>query len=232
MSNQVFNTRTVLELACAAHFKNKKYVKESDVFFKDLNALDYKDRIFPNKTLILHTMLAYDWPREGGLPPKHLVVDNDARQLANDLEKFCRKLAFSVIADENSFESSIHTVMSKQEITKSEVGFIACLPQFYFRNTIQKTVEKACANCDLTYLGTPGQTLRDLDAEIIEVFKSKNYDAFNVLSIIDNKIASWMSNQEPSLGPAVVILAKIKDQGHHWKYHNPVTRLNYVKIAQ
>ena len=54
----------------------------------------------------------------------------------------------------------------------------------------------------------------------------------NVCAIIDNKMVSWISKNNLKTGPAVLIKGKVKDHSKHWKHDNPVTRLNYVKVAQ
>jgi hypothetical protein len=81
-------------------------------------------------------------------------------------------------------------------------------------------------------LGLPGDELFDKDCEIIKCKKSKNYDAFNIDAIIDNKLTSWMSKPMLQMGPCVLIKGKIKDHSKHWQQPVDVTRLNYVKAFQ
>jgi hypothetical protein len=72
----------------------------------------------------------------------------------------------------------------------------------------------------------------DKDCEVIQVKKSKNFDGYGVLAIIDNKIVSWYSRHVLTVGPAVMIKCKIKEHSENWQTKKPETRLNYVKIAQ
>jgi hypothetical protein len=41
-----------------------------------------------------------------------------------------------------------------------------------------------------------------------------------------------MSNKEPTVGPAVVVKAKVKGFGINYQTGKTETRLNYVRIAQ
>jgi hypothetical protein len=93
-------------------------------------------------------------------------------------------------------------------------------------------MERRIKTVDQTYLANIGTELDDKDCEILATSRSKNYEAWNIDAIIDNKIVSWMSKVDLKLGPAVVVRAKVKDHSSHWKYSVPVTRLNYVKAAQ
>jgi len=81
-------------------------------------------------------------------------------------------------------------------------------------------------------LGKVGDRLADLDCEILEVIKSKNFTGWNVCAIINNKMASWMSQVELKTGPCVIVKARVKDNSKHWKHGNDETRLNFVKAAQ
>jgi len=82
------------------------------------------------------------------------------------------------------------------------------------------------------YVGLIGEQILDKDCEIINSQRSKNFDAWNIDAIIDNKMVSWFSQADLKLGPCVIIKGKVKDHSKHWKHSNAVTRLNYVKAAQ
>lgn len=225
----LLSVQTVLELACSAQRKLGRYIKEGDFWFQDMDPKTAPTEM-PNKWLIKSTLRLMDWSER--MPPRDLVITDEDRQLANDIRKFYRKLAFAVIAQENSFESTIFNLLNKTEMDHSNLGFLACLPSMYFKALATKKVEKASRTCDEEFLGAVGSWIGDLDSEIIEVKRSKNFDAWNIIAIIDNKMATWLSNPELTLGPAVIVKAKIKDYSQHWLHKNSVTRLHYVKAAQ
>ena len=229
-----FNVITTLELACAAFRVNGSYIKEGGW----MHRLQKKDE-FPsqvaNKILILHSLNPDFWFNHyNGLPPKKLLVLDEDTTLAGNIEKFYRRLAFTVMdATENfSFESEVFSIFNKDAITASEIGYIACLPSLYFRDVSQATIKKHATKCENEYLGAIGQELFDRDCEILDVSKSKNFDAWNVTAVIDNMMVSWMSKQQLQIGPCVIINSRIKDLSLHWKHSNPVTRLHYVRVAQ
>lgn len=114
----------------------------------------------------------------------------------------------------------------------NELGFIACLPSTLVRDQAEDRIKKTLKTTDEGYLGEVDDRLFDQDCEILEVTRSKNYDAWNVIGLINNKMASWMSKKELAIGPCVIVRANIKEHSRHWKDHFQVTRLNYVKAAQ
>ena len=92
--------------------------------------------------------------------------------------------------------------------------------------------KKISKKLDDGFIGEIGSQLNDLDCEILESVRSKNFDAYNICAIIDNKMASWFSKADLKLGACVIVKAKVKDHSEHWLHKNPVTRLNYVKAVQ
>ena len=232
MDKRKLPTQIVLELACSAHRTLGRYIKEGEVWFNQLNPKETPKEV-PNKWLILSTLgLMTDWEKENRLPPKNLIITNEDLQLAVDIRKYYRKLAFDLIAEGESFRANVFKIFNSEEIVENEIGYLACLPSIYFREKSKDKVKKASMFCDHEYLGIEGSKLFDLDSEILEVKRSKNFDAFNVTAIINNKMATWMSNPELQVGPAVIVRANIKGLNIHQIYNVPVTRLNYVKAAQ
>lgn len=221
--------QNVLELACSAHRKLGRYIKEGEVWIQNVDP-KIPPMDLPNKWLIQSTLRLIDWPDR--MPPKDLVITNEDQQLATDIQTFYRRLAFTVIANDNSFDSTVFSLLNSAEMDHNNIGFLACLPSMYFKALSSQRIEKAARTCDEEFLGAVGSSVNDLDCEIIGVVRSKNFDAWNITAIIDNKMASWLSNPELTLGPAVIVRAKIKDYSQHWLHKNCVTRLHYVKVAQ
>ena len=224
--------QTVLELACAAQRHNKDYIKSwEEIYSADGSVMAYRH---PNKEIMRYTLGAADWdPKQDPIFKPPLVSTNLAdRDLANDIKKFYRRLMFNAVAGDSEFHTEVNTLLNSETIPDNKFGFIACLPSVYNRDVAKKTLEKIIDSLDTGWLGVPGEMLEDLDCEVIDVRRSKNYDAWNVLAIIDNKMASWMSKTEFTPGPCVVVRARIKDQGKNWGNHHDETRLNYVKAAQ
>jgi hypothetical protein len=226
-----FNLQTALDLACAADRVNSGYVKTIEAVYADDQLMAYR---IPNRELMLFTLgeIKYDTTANPLLKPTPLCVNMDDRELALEIKKFFRRLMFSAIEGEDQFRTELNAVLNADEIAKNKFGFVACLPSMYRREYAKVKIEKVINQLEPGYLGLVGNQLMDLDCEILEVSRSKNYDAWNIHAIINNFMVSWMSRKELKLGPCVVIKANVKDHSSHWKHNNAVTRLNYVKAFQ
>lgn len=227
----VFPLQTVLELACAAQRANKEYVKSLEAVYSDDSKLMYYK--YPNRQLMLLTLgedksqYSADYPK-----PQLLCTNLDDRELANEIQKYYRRLAFAAIQGDSEFQTEVNSLLNSETIPLTKFGFIACLPSVYKRDYARHEMAKRIKTIDDTYLGTVGQNLADMDCEVIASQRSKNYDAWNIDAIIDNKLVSWMSKTDLKLGACVVIKARIKDHSKHWQHHVSITRLNYVKAFQ
>jgi hypothetical protein len=126
----------------------------------------------------------------------------------------------------------VNSLLNSECIPLNKFGFIACLPSVYKRDYAITQTNKRVKTLDLEYLASIGSTVEDQDCEILSSRRSKNFDAWNIDAIIDNKMVSWFSKVDLKPGNCVVVKAKVKDHSAHWKHQNPVTRLNYVKAAQ
>lgn len=225
--------QTVLELACAAQRINKEYKKELEAVY----ATDSPDKVmyfkYPNKTLML-VALGEDKTQYGGdmNKPELLCTNLDDRDLATEIQKYFRRLMFAAIDGTNEFQTEVNSLLNSENVPLNKLGFIACLPSVYKRDYAKNQMEKRVKTLDEGYLANIGETVLDKDCEILSSQRSKNFEAFNIDAIIDNKMVSWMSKSDLKIGNCVVVKAKVKDHSKHWKHENPVTRLNFVKAAQ
>ena len=227
---KTFPTQQVLELACAAQRINGAYLKEPEPVYSNDNIYMYTKQT--NKMLMLTTVDPAIWtadPKDSPMPLK--IMSEDSAQ-AEEIKTYFKRLLFAAIEGENEFQTNINSFLSSENIETKNFGYIACLPSVYARDKTHNKVKKAARQVEEGFLGNEGDRLKDLDAEILEVNKSKNFEGWNICAIINNKMASWMSQAELKCGPCVVVKAKVKAQGKHWKHQNDETRLNYVKAAQ
>lgn len=223
-----FPSQTVLELACAAQRLNGAYLKQTDpIYANDGIIVGYT---WANKFLMQNTIDTFNDQEKIHCP---LLNTNLAdRDLANEIKKYYRKLVFSAIADDNEFHTEVNSLLNSETIGLNKFGYVACLPSVYVRDVKKTQIKKALVDCDNKALAHVGSELRDCDCEILDVKKSSNYDAYNVLAIIDNKLVSWLSKPCLQTGPCVVLKAKVKAVGNHYLTHKTETRLNYVKAFQ
>jgi hypothetical protein len=223
---KTFPTQQVLELACAAQRVNGEYLKIPEEVYASDGVLMYTKH--SNKTLMLYTL-----DDKLVIPDtKVLKIEPEDAVQAEEIKKYYKRLLFVAIDGENEFLTKINSLLSSEEVKENEFGWMACLPSVFIRDFVQNEVKRVARSVDEGYLGKPGDRLVDLDCEILEVIKSKNFDGWNICAIINNKMASWMSQVELKRGPCVVVKAKVKDNNKHWKHQNDETRLNYVKAAQ
>jgi hypothetical protein len=225
-----FPSQQVLELACAAQRVNGSYIKEPEGVFSSDGVYMYTQQT--NKMTMLCTLDHKIWtadPKDAPMPLKILPEDT---ALAEEIKSYYKRLLFAAIDGSNEFQTEVNSLLNAETIPKNKFGFIACLPSVYARDRSQNEVKKAAKQSQEGFLGNTGDRLMDLDCEILEVVKSKNFEGWNICAIINSKMASWMSQTELKRGPCVIVKAKVKAQGKHWKYGNDETRLNYVKAAQ
>ena len=225
-----FPTQQILELACAAQRTNGSYVKEQEHIFAEDDKFMYTKHT--NKMLMLCTVDHKHWtadPKDTPMPLRVLAEDTTH---AEEIKTYYKRLLFAAVDGENEFLIKINSLLSGDIVKENEFGWMACLPSVQARDVAQNKIKKAARQVEEGYLGKPGDRLTDLDCEILEVNKSKNFTGWNICAIINNKMASWMSQTELKQGPCVIVKAKVKDNSKHWKHGNDETRLNFVKAVQ
>lgn len=230
MSKKEFPTQQVLELACAAQRVNGTYLKEAEGIYSSDGVYMYTKQT--NKIIMLCTVDPAIWtadPKEAPMPLK--VLDEDI-SLAQEIKSYYKRLLFAAIEGENEFQTNINSFLSSDLIETKNFGYIACLPSVYVRDRAQNNIKKVARTVEEGYLGLIGDNIKDLDCEILSSVKSKNFEGYNIDAIINNRMASWINKTALTLGPCIIVKAKIKDHSKHWKHGNDVTRLNYVKAAQ
>jgi hypothetical protein len=230
MSNKEFPTQQVLELACAAQRVNGAYIKDAEAVYANDGVYIYTKQT--NKMYMLCTLDHTVWTADPKDAPMPLKIAAEDVSLAQEIQRYFKRLLFAAIEGENDFHTNINSILSGDTVKQNQFGYVACLPSVYARDLAQNKVKKAARQVQEGYLAEIGSTIKDLDAEIISSIKSKNFEGYNIDAIICNKMASWLSKTNLNLGACVVVKAKIKDHTKHWKHQNDVTRLNYVKAAQ
>jgi len=226
MQPKEFPTQQVLELACAAQRTNGAYLKDQESVYADDGVLMYTKQ--PNRILMiltLDTKLVIPHTKALKIEPEDVVR-------AEEIKSYYKRLMFAAIENENDFLTTINSILNSATVKENQLGYVACLPSVQARDAVHNQVKKAARAVEEGFLGNEGDRLADLDCEILEVIKSKNFEGWNICAIINNKMASWMSQVELKRGPCVIVKAKVKAQGKHWKHQNDETRLNYVKAAQ
>jgi len=225
-----FPLQDVLELACAAQRVNKEYLKEVESVFDSEGKFMYMRH--SNKVLVRKALKLAESNAAPEFAPQDIFVEDTDRELANEIQKYFKRLMFAAVKGDNEFQMEVNTLLTLAVVPENKIGFIACLPSVYRRDSAANQIEKRLRSLDNDYLAPINSSVFDKDCEILASQRSKNFDAWNIDAIIDNKMVSWFSKIDMKVGPCVVIKGKVKDHSNHWKYKNPVTRLNYIKAVQ
>jgi hypothetical protein len=226
-----FPLHQVLELACAAQRVNNAYIKEVESIFDIEGKFLFMKH--SNKSLVRKALKLADSNNTAPeFAPHDISIEDTDRELANEIQKYFKRLMFAAVKGDNEFQMEVNTLLTLAVVPDNKIGFIACLPSVYKRDSANNQIEKRARSADKEYLSAVGSSVFDKDCEILASQRSKNFDAWNVDAIIDNKMVSWFSKVDMKVGPCVVVKSKVKDHSLHWKYGNPVTRLNYVKAVQ
>lgn len=224
-----YNVHYVLELACAAQRVNGEYQKESAYAVREDGNLDFDRFRSANKVLMTREVST----GQGQDQEPRLVIGEDDTLLAVKIKKHFRRLAFDIMATpDNEFLIEVNTILYSDRIEARKFGFIACLPSVYFREVDRLTIKRRANDLSAGFVGAIGAKLKDKDCEILESKHSKNFNAWSICAIMDNKMISWFSKTNMQIGPCVLIKGTVKDYSELWQHNTPLTRLNYVKAAQ
>jgi hypothetical protein len=228
--SQNFSTQRVLELACAAQRTNKEYIKETQSVFDIEGKFLFVKH--PNKALVRWALGIDRANLAPEFSPQDIFIEDCDKQTAEEIRKYFRRLVFSAIKGDNEFQTEVNALLNEEEIAANKIGYIACLPSVYLKDSTRNNFEKRTRPLDNEYLADKDKWVVDQDCEILQCIRSKNFDAWNIDAIISNKLVSWFSKNEITVGPAVIIKGKVKDHSQNWLTKKATTRLNYVKIAQ
>jgi hypothetical protein len=225
-----YPVQQLLELACAAQRQNNEYLKENiPVLGLENRIIGYK---FSNKLLMIFAVQPSVW-NEGVPHPPTLTVNDADQQLTKEIRSYYRRLMFSVMANpDNTFQQEIMSLLNKETIPASKFGFVACLPSVHNRDRRNNDMGKRLRECDNLYLAPKGKVVSNLEADVVDCSRSKNFDAYNVTAIIDNKVVSWFSKQQINLSICRIKSAKVKEHQQQWISKKSETRLNYVKVIK
>jgi hypothetical protein len=226
-----FPVQKVLELACAAQRTNKAYIKTAEYIHDDQGKFLYVKH--DNKTLVRHALGVDKYNNaEQEFRPMQLFLEQQDAELAEEIRSYYKRLMFAAVKGDNEFQTEIFSLLMTEHMPSNKIGFIACLPSVYVRDVSKNKLEKLFRIADNAGLAEVGDMLLDRDCEILQVNRSKNFDAYNVLAVIDNKLVSWF-NKSPIKDTEIFIrLAKVKGHNQHFITKKCETRLNYVKVEK
>ena len=188
-----FNVQKVLELACAAQRTNKSYIKTAEYQYSDNGKFLFVKH--ENKTLIRHALGIDKYSNtEQEFRPMQLFVEEQDKVLAEEIRNFYKRLMFAAIKADNEFQTEIFSLLMTEEMQSNKIGWIASLPSVYERDVSKNRIERAFRNATEGFLAEIGEFLFDKDCEILQVKKSKKFEGYGILAVIDSKIGIWYSS--------------------------------------
>ena len=227
---QEFPVQRVLELACAAERTNNGYLKDVESVFDNEGKFMFMKH--SNKALVRWALGIDRSNQAPEFAPQDIFIEDCDKEMTENIRKYFKRLMFSAIKGDNDFQTEVNLLLNTENIPANKIGYIACLPSVYLKDSSRNTFEKRVRDLDAGYLADKDKWVIDRDCEVLQCIRSKNFDAWNVDAIIDNKLVSWFNKYQINPGPAVIIKCKVKDHSHNWLTKKETTRLNYVKVVQ
>ena len=155
-----FPLQQVLELACAAQRFNQAYLKEVESVFDSEGKFMYMKH--SNKVLVRKALKLNETTNASiEFAPQDITVEDTDRDLANEIQKYFKRLMFAAVKGDNEFQMEVNTLLTLGVIPDNKIGFIACLPSVYKRDSANNQIEKRARNADKEYLSAIGSSVFD-----------------------------------------------------------------------
>lgn len=226
---KMFNTLEVLAVAYAAQRINKGYVK--------FGSYDYHKNIVlskANKEIVKEHFDCFHgaWRRsEHGINAKISVLDED-KHAADNARAHFKKYTIGLLGNTlNDFQKDLFAAVSAEEVSSTELGILAYVPEMIKReqadSQLKKTVKNHFANSE--FAGAIGDKFDGLCTIISKQFHT-GYERYIYTVENNGNILSFFCKFEFAEGAKKHISGKIKALVQNKKYKVNETRLNYVKV--
>lgn len=226
-----YPTRTLLELAFAAHRVNKGYEKNTRRYSED------QPTTFSNKELVSFTVKkeidSTAWIPDDFVP---LTVTEADRQALASADKHMRRYTMLALGNLTDFERDIFSAYSSERMPVNRVGLVAYLPMFVERELAEKEY-KLRLKADFSESVYITENITDsAEVEILKIIPLNN-DLFGEPSYlhfgaIGKDLVCFAKKEMYSVGSIYDIVGRIKGQDKERETGLPMTRLNYVKLRK
>ena len=221
IKERFFPTVDVIAIACCI-YRQRGFISASKAIMAAPGTLSNKDLL----TWEIFPMLA---------PSEHILKFNptDAdKEHAATIVKYYRRLMFGVIADSlNDFSQGIFKNSQADTVTIQSFGFLACIPDSYYRDVFLKEITAQIEQCEKGYIGAVNNTV-ELNVLVLEsrFVPSVSCWAHTAVSGTNYLVSFLNKNKLGSSKDVISISAKVKKHAEHFKTKVPETQLNYVKL--
>lgn len=221
IKERFFPTSDVIAIACCI-YRDRGFMSASKAAMAAPGTISNKDLL----TWEIFPMLA---------PSEHILKFNptdEDRAHAETIIKYYRRLMFGVIADSiNDYSQGIFKNSQADTVNIQGFGFLACIPDSYFRDVSLKEITAQIEQCEKEHFGLVGNTVElrvlMLDTKFVPSIGCWAHTAVTST----NHLASFLSkNKLGNTKDIVSISAKIRKHTEHFKLKVQETQLNYVKL--
>jgi hypothetical protein len=222
IKERFFPTLDVIAIACCI-YRQRGFMSASKAVMSGTDALSNKDLL----TWEIFPMLA---------PSEHILKFNptdDDKEHAATIVKYYRKLMFGVIADSiNDFSQGIFKNSQADTVNIQSFGFLACIPDSYYKDVFLKEITAQIEQCEKGYLGVVGNSV-EANVLVLETkfIPSVSCWAHTAVSGTNHLVSFLNKNKLGSSRDIITITAKVKKHAEHFKTKVPETQLNYVKLV-
>jgi hypothetical protein len=225
LKNQKFPVLDALAMACAIYRENG-YTSTSTYLENDPDG---------NQRWNNREHLSYQMMPSLITPPYSCLfkVTRKDVDLAGEIIKYFRKLSFGVIGDTlNDYMARVFKVTQNPEVTASDFGVLASVPQVYEKEVTEKVIKEEISKTVQAHFGEVGYTI-ELNIRYIRTKFIQKLNCYGHEAITDtNYLVSFLSqNKLGEPGTVQTIKARIKRHGENYTSKTPETQLNYVKIV-
>lgn len=225
-----FNTLDVLAVAYAAQRINKGYVK--------FGSYDYHKNIIlskANKEIVKEHFDCFhsSWRRQEDKIRAQVNVLDEDKQAADNARSHFKKYTLGLLGNSlNDFQKDLFTAVSADEVTASQLGILAYVPEMVKREKAETSLKKTVKNHfqDSKFLGEIGDKF-DGSCTIISKQYHTAYERFIYTAESSGDILSFFCKYELAEGDVKHISGKIKALVQNKKFKVNETRLNYVRVT-
>ena len=223
---KMFNTLEVLAVAYAAHRINKGYIK--------FGSFDYHKNIVisrANKEIVKEHFVSW---RKSGEDNLHRiqVLDSDKAQAANVRNHF-KKYTLGLLGNSlNDFQQDLFQAVSADEVSSSELGILAYVPEMITREQTESNLKKVIKTdfADSQHIGAVGDKFQG-ECKIIAKHFHSMYERYIYTVVNQGNVLGFFCKFEFKEGENKIVNGKIKDLVYNTKLKVNETRLNYVKVT-
>lgn len=168
------------------------------------------------------------------------ITMDDIKNAREIKEYFLKYLTFSVLGtvkEQNelleswtdSYERKMYEILNNDVLLRRDISKLAKLPVYYLTYKAKNDIKKKSKFIDSSAHLSNDSVISDVECEVINVIKTKNYPGYNVTGIINNCLVTWYSPHILDLGNYKIERAIIKEQQFSYYANKSAYRLTSIK---